>query len=46
MNKFKCLHYKGVMIPTKDIKGNYIKPEFALCTDCRGIISVDQLFGK
>ncbi len=30
-----CKHESGVMIPEQDIDGNYIKPRFMLCTDCR-----------
>ncbi len=30
-----CQHNNGVMIPQTDIDGNYIKPEFMICSDCR-----------
>ena len=33
-----CKHDTGVMIPQTDLKGNYIKPEFMICTDCRLVL--------
>jgi len=35
MSNVNCKHDTGVMIPQTDLKGNYIKPEFMICTDCR-----------
>lgn len=31
----ECQHKNGVMIPQQDLDGNYIKPEFMICDDCR-----------
>ena len=33
-----CEHKTGVMIPEQDLDGNYIKPNYMLCTDCRLVL--------
>jgi len=36
MNIFiPCNHQNGVMIPQTDNDGNYVKPEFMICNNCR-----------
>jgi len=30
-----CIHSSGVMIPQVDDDGNYVKPEFMICNNCR-----------
>lgn len=30
-----CNHQNGVMIPQQDVDGNYVKPKFMICSNCR-----------
>ena len=32
-----CKHKTGVMIPQRDINGDYVKPEYMICDDCRAV---------
>lgn len=32
-----CYHKNGVMIPQQDLDGNYVKPEYMICSDCRAV---------
>lgn len=34
----QCEHKHGVMIPQTDLDGNYVKPEFMICTNCRLVL--------
>ena len=41
-----CLHIdSGVMIPAKDIDGNWVKPEYMLCK-CRAVIKIIEPSGE
>lgn len=32
-----CEHKTGVMIPQRDLNGDYVKPEYMICDDCRAV---------
>lgn len=43
-NKIICLHINGVMIPNKDLDGNYIKPQYMLCGTCNTVVErIDKI---
>ena len=36
--RISCQHKNGVMIPQRDLEGNYVKPTHMICNECRLVL--------